>query len=326
MRGNVQLLSYYYQRYQLWFWFILFILFESGAVSKYFFRSSLGEAILNAALGLLSLYIFFRLRRKTLEHSADQIKNGRLIATFTLLGALAGGAILPYLSEASDIQTFLPYQLPILVGSVLAIFQTALLTCIASSVGLGLAIKVKLDAPMLRQWLYEGRFPRISKKWIAIALIGSFSGTFIVAMLETFIFQERIAQLASTPNIPLWKGALTALYGGIVEEVLIRLFLMTFLVWVLSRFQKTQNRIPSHMYWVAILVSSLIFGLGHLPATSSFYGELTPILVTRALVGNGLLGIFFGYLYWKKGLEYSILSHMAADISLHVVWVSLLMG
>lgn len=101
------------------------------------------------------------------------------------------------------------------------------------------------------------------------------------------------------------------------------MFLMTLLVWVLAKIPKTQAKIPSSIYWIAIVLSSLLFGLGHLPTTVSLFGELTLILVIRAVISNGLLGILFGYLYWKKGLEYAILSHMSADLFLHVIWASL---
>ena len=59
-------------------------------------------------------------------------------------------------------------------------------------------------------------------------------------------------------------------------------------------------------------------GLGHLPATSVVV-PLTPLVITRAVVLNGLLGIAFGWLYWKRGLEAAIISHFSADIVLHVL-------
>jgi hypothetical protein len=34
---------------------------------------------------------------------------------------------------------------------------------------------------------------------------------------------------------------------------------------------------------------------------------------------NGLLGVGFGWLYWKYGLESAMLGHFSADIVLHVL-------
>jgi membrane protease YdiL (CAAX protease family) len=34
---------------------------------------------------------------------------------------------------------------------------------------------------------------------------------------------------------------------------------------------------------------------------------------------NGLGGLAFGWLYWKRGLESAIMAHFSADIVLHVI-------
>lgn len=46
---------------------------------------------------------------------------------------------------------------------------------------------------------------------------------------------------------------------------------------------------------------------------------LTPILIVRTIILNGIGGIIFGWLYWKKGLESAMISHFSADIVLHVI-------
>ncbi|MDR7002915.1 hypothetical protein J2Y67_005455 [Neobacillus niacini] len=55
------MLSFYYQRYKLWFWLILFLAFEIGAISKSFY-SPLWEVLLNAVIGLICVGIYIRLR------------------------------------------------------------------------------------------------------------------------------------------------------------------------------------------------------------------------------------------------------------------------
>jgi len=34
---------------------------------------------------------------------------------------------------------------------------------------------------------------------------------------------------------------------------------------------------------------------------------------------NGIGGMVFGWLYWKKGLEFAIISHFSADIVLQII-------
>ncbi|MDR7002365.1 hypothetical protein J2Y67_004887 [Neobacillus niacini] len=55
------MLSFYYQRYKLWFWLILFLAFEIGAISKSFY-SPLWEVLLNAVIGSICVGIYIRLR------------------------------------------------------------------------------------------------------------------------------------------------------------------------------------------------------------------------------------------------------------------------
>lgn len=75
--------------------------------------------------------------------------------------------------------------------------------------------------------------------------------------------------------------------------------------------------------WTAIVISTVLFGLGHLPVTAALT-VITPLVVARAIVLNGIGGLVFGWLYWKKGLEYSIVAHFAADIVLLAVLPALL--
>ena len=69
--------------------------------------------------------------------------------------------------------------------------------------------------------------------------------------------------------------------------------------------------------WPAIAISTLLFGAGHLPAASRIT-PLTPALIVRTLLLNGIAGAMFGYLYWKRGLEAAMIAHGTADAVMHV--------
>jgi len=207
-----------------------------------------------------------------------------------------------------------------MTASLLTILQTAFITMFASYIGFTLNKQVNLGAPILRKALIERVTPSFSARWLLISIIGSTIGTLLVAVLEVKVFQPLLS-ISTVIDVTIWKTALLMFYGGIVEEVMLRLGLMTFIVWILSRTYRKQGvEIPSSLYWISILGSAILFGLGHLPATMVAFGSLSAVIVIRALVLNGLLGVFFGYLYWKKGIEYSIIAHMCADLFLHVVW------
>ena len=71
-------------------------------------------------------------------------------------------------------------------------------------------------------------------------------------------------------------------------------------------------------------MAALLFGVGHLPITSELI-TITPLVIFRALLLNGIGGVVFGWLYWKKGLESAMIAHFSADIIIHVCLPFILM-
>ena len=65
-------------------------------------------------------------------------------------------------------------------------------------------------------------------------------------------------------------------------------------------------------------MAALLFGLSHLP-TAFGVVPLTPVVWTYAIVLNGICGMVFGWLYWRKGLEAAMVAHFLVDIVLHVI-------
>jgi membrane protease YdiL (CAAX protease family) len=116
-----------------------------------------------------------------------------------------------------------------------------------------------------------------------------------------------------------WKGFLASFYGGIAEEIQLRLLVMSFLAWLGRFISKTQEGKPANgVFWIANILAAVLFGLGHLPATATIL-PLTPLVVSRAILLNGIGGVIFGWLYWKHGLEAAMIAHFSADIVLHVL-------
>jgi len=94
-----------------------------------------------------------------------------------------------------------------------------------------------------------------------------------------------------------------------------RFFLMALIIFILMKIARKKAPGPV-IIWSSIICISIVFGLGHLPVTSAF-ADINAFVVTRAIVLNGIGGIVFGWLYWKKGLEAAIISHFSADVILH---------
>ena len=248
----------------------------------------------------------------------------KLVFLLTILNAIGVFAIIPYsiaLMGSQNLPDDLPNSLIVIINSIYQVVYMFVLILI----GLKLQRHTSLEVPLLNALVYPEKKVHISKQWIIISVVGALFGSIIIILLELFVFTPLMGTPTNElPSTNWWQGLLASLYGGITEELMLRLFGMTFIVWLLAKVtKKNKSNIPNSFYYVAILVVAIIFGLGHLPATLEVFGELSAILVTRALVLNGLLGLWFGYLYWKKGLEYAIIAHISADIFIHVLFVSI---
>lgn len=149
------------------------------------------------------------------------------------------------------------------------------------------------------------------------ALIGLALGMIII-FLEWLFFRPLIPQLILAVKIPVWQSFLASFYGGITEEIMLRFFLMSLLVWTITRALDKKEKTETIM-WSAIIMAALVFGLAHLPVTAQIV-PMTALVIIRSFVLNGLAGIILGYLYWKKGLESAVIAHFSMDIVLHVIY------
>lgn len=248
--------------------------------------------------------------------------NWRLILLLTALGAIGNVAIIPYnialLNKEELLQQGVNLSIPLIMT--INTFANTVVVFILVFIGVLLLRRTGLTVPYLNAWIHRKEMPKFSFEWLLIAITFSFFGSLLIIVFDQTIFMRFIDMPEQVNNITWWHGLLAMFYGGITEELMVRLFAMTFIVWLLAVITKRQaGNIPTSFYIIGILGATLLFGLGHLPATLKVFGELTPILVVRGLFLNGLLGIFFGYLYYKKGLEYAIIAHLSADLFLHVI-------
>lgn len=125
-----------------------------------------------------------------------------------------------------------------------------------------------------------------------------------------------------------WLPQLTlgVLYGGLTEEVLLRWGLMSLVVWSASRLIRRPGDAsgPSRdgVVWFGIVVSAAVFAVGHLPALSQSV-ELSGPIVARTLGLNGLAGLAYGWLFWRRSLESAMLAHATTHVGL-ALWRGLI--
>lgn len=243
----------------------------------------------------------------------------RLFAAYSVLGVAAALCILPYLLTLLDLSGN-PLPVPLTQIIVEQVAQSALILLPAAGLGLLMAQRVKLDSPYLRALLYKEKMPAGFSKTLVLSLTLGFLASVIIAITDLlFIRDEVVSNIGQVNAIPVAWRMLTAFYGAIDEEIIMRLFLMTLVAWIGWKIRKSPAKGPSAtVMWIAIGVSTFFFGLSHLPVTSALT-DVGPWVVLRALILNGIGGAVFGWLYWKKGFEAAMASHFAADITLQVI-------
>jgi hypothetical protein len=242
----------------------------------------------------------------------------------SLLGAAAG---IPFVLEVfrALIQNSPPIPIPLPLLVVIGVAENLLLFSVIIGVGLLLARRMGLGAPLIESWLYHEDSPvRVRDSFKSGALVGVTVGIVLVIIILAVAPHMPDLPFVRAARAPIWKRLLACFYGGIDEEVLTRLFLLTLFAWLgLRVFQKEKARLLPSTFWIANVIAAVLFGLGHLPAASRVM-QITPEVVVLALALNGIAAVSFGYLYWKRGLEAAMIAHFCADFVLYVVGVGFL--
>lgn len=207
----------------------------------------------------------------------------------------------------------------------LSLIQPIVLVSAAVLVGVVLAPKVGLSSPVAEAVAGNGQpVGRALRPQIIPALIGGFAGGVAIILiwflLKPLLPPQFVAQNAELNKLLPLPTRL--LYGGITEELLLRWGLMTVLVWAAWRlFQRGQGK-PQPVYFiVAIVVSAIIFGVGHLPIAFMLVPDASLALIVYVISANFIFGAIAGYLYWKRGLESAMMAHMMAHVvMLTAIW------
>jgi membrane protease YdiL (CAAX protease family) len=201
----------------------------------------------------------------------------------------------------------------------LTVVQNLVLFAVAVFFGLFLSKRIGMGLPII-QGILEGKNQSKEIKSLLTPSVGLGVLAGVLIVLISIPFNRLIPEFQNLEvSVPAWKAFLASFYGGIAEEVLLRLFLVSLFVWITFKIKKTTDEKPTSIgIWLSIVLSAIFFGLGHLPATAQIT-PLTGLVIARAIVLNGCGGIIFGWLYWKKGLEAAMIAHFSADVVLHII-------
>jgi hypothetical protein len=236
-----------------------------------------------------------------------------------LLLAAVGGmlAVMPYVfalfGEALGL-TELPMPLPVFIA--VQAMQTSIVFAMVIVPGLLLAPRVGVRMPLLEAWLYGAR-PLPADAFRVPTLAGLAVGVVTVILLF-LVFLPRIFGWPWEAGLPIWMRLLVCIYGAVNEELLMRLFLLSLVLWLLQKIGRTAVRSSPVLFWSANIVVALLFGAAYLPAAAKVI-ELTPFAIFSIIFVKAGAGLVFGWLCWVRGLEAAMIAHFAADLVLHVI-------
>ncbi len=226
---------------------------------------------------------------------------GVVAATLTLIPVVSAGLTLP---------------LPLWAISLLSSAQSGVLLALAVWAGVALAPTIGFQAPTVSAILTRRPlFPVLGGQLAWGIMAGLLSG---VLLHTAWSFAPQVlGEAYKSIRLPL---VARVLYGGITEELLLRWGLMTVLAWLAWRvLQRGRDRPSDGGIWLALVVSALLFGAGHLPAAVALVGTLDASAVAWVVGVNSGFGLVFGYLFWRRGLEAAMIAHALAHIVHSVV-------
>jgi hypothetical protein len=200
---------------------------------------------------------------------------------------------------------------------VLALVNAAAMLLLYGSLGfLGLRLSQKLD--------YAGLWDaRVSNKqrFLIPALIGIGLGVFFIIADAVL---SRFHTLGTLPHPPFPASLVASAAAGIGEELIFRLFFISFWVWLISRVI-LKKRWKNQIFWIMAVLSTIAFVAGHIPSVMIILGlntvsKIPFALMTEIIVLNGILSIFAAYYFRKFGFLAPVGIHFWTDVVWHIVW------
>jgi hypothetical protein len=260
----------------------------------------------------------------------DTILLKQLVVLFGL-GLLGVGALVATTYVQFRGRPNLPVS-PAILALLSALVPTILLA-VAVVLGTVLAPRVGFRSHLADRVANGSRvLPKLADEWRPAVAVGG--GLGVVVILLDLGFQSVFGSVTTTATVSPESALLAlagsvplrVLYGGITEELLLRWGFMSLVVWLLwlaSRFvarrraasedgssAPTAPAPTSPVVWAGIVIAAVAFGLGHLPALFAL-GSVSLPVVARTVLLNAILGIGFGWLFWRRSLEAAMLGHVA---------------
>lgn len=219
-----------------------------------------------------------------------------------LLGMVGVVSLLPALPSILSKLSSEDYHVTIWVIQAASLVQTGVLMAVAVLIGVFLGPQVRLSSPAAEAAVSRRSIIDALRPQIAPGLMGGIIGGVAISVFSLIFLShlptEFVAEVRKF-SLPLLTRLL---YGGISEEVLMRLGLMTFLVWLPYRIiQKRKGEVKAGYFIVAIAISAIVFGLGHLPLARVLAPTMTAGIIAYVVIARMLSSVSWPAFYTGGG-------------------------
>jgi len=236
---------------------------------------------------------------------------------FILVIVLAISAAVSVLLPQSSFSTLSPGQNLPASKSIMALVNGAVMIILYGGLGLfGLKFSDKLGFSKIWDEKISNK-----QRFLIPALIGLLSA--VILIVADIIF-SKFNGIGLLPHPSFPTSIFASISAGIGEEIIFRLFFISFWVWLISSII-LKNRWRNQIFWIINIVSALAFGLGHFPSLMMMFGfqnfsQVSPVLIAEIIFLNGLISLFAGYYFRKFGFLAAVGVHFWTDIVWHVIY------
>jgi Type II CAAX prenyl endopeptidase Rce1-like len=253
----------------------------------------------------------------------------RTFAVLVAAGTLTGPLVIPYFFGLQAIATVPQPVTSMGPGLLVLAIMARNLVFLAPAAGLGLWIarKIGLGAPYLESRLDGAARPAAPFSsivgpalfWAVVTALVAFGiDAFFVKILGV---EFPAPEIHARIEVVWWRSGLASFWAPFSEEIVDRLFLLSLIAWLAMKLFRVrgEGRGRTAALWGATVATALFFGWYHI-SNEQLFAQVVPGLVQLRTVLIILpVGLAFGWLYMRRGLEAAILAHFVIDVIVHVV-------
>lgn len=232
-------------------------------------------------------------------------------------------ALVTILVVAAAGNIFLPQGLPVAEAQLLAskplmaLMTVAIYLIVYGGLGLiGLKLARKLGFADLWDTAVSPR-----QRFLIPALVGVGLGIFFILIDQILAPWHPFGPL---PHPPFPTSLVASIAAAIGEEIIFRLFFISFWVWLVSSLL-LKGRWQPQIFWIVAVISALAFAVAHLPSVMFLLGvesmqAIPPPLLVEITLLNGSLSLFAAHYFKIYGFLAAVGIHFWADVVWHVIW------